>query len=1142
MADLSTSAPEPAPKPRFRVHLLGAPHLLTDDGRRVKLSGKDAALLALLAIDGPQPPQRLHALLWDGKSPQQAADNLRRRAFALKAIAGVPLLQPHAPNRLADGLRDAPPAAVPNGIDLVHIAGFDDAMLCSAGGLLDGEDLGAQQELDTWLADARRRIAQRLQHRLAERAEALEQEGRLDAALRLAERLCERCPDDELACRRQVSLLYLQGNRSAALAAYWHFVDRLRTEFATVPSADLQRLAQTIEAAQATPPSAAARTPPVTLQRPPILVGRRAAWAAMADAWQQGQAFLLVGEAGMGKSRLLEEFIRSRNGVHAERAQPGDAGIPYALLGRLLAVLDQLHRPALTALQRQELARLRPEFGSAPETPAHPPLLWQAAEALLAGALAAGLGALVLDDLHNADAASLEALRWLGASRRLAALQVGLASRPGWADGSALAGWLTDAQRPLRIDLQAFSVAELAELLATLALPAQAFGALAERLHRIAGGHPLYSLAALRAALAAGIDLQVAEWPRPSNVETVYDQQLRALPPDTHALLQVAAAAVPDFSAELAAHVLDRPMLALQGAWASLEAAGVLAGTRFAHDLVHEAALRALPLGLAQGLHRRIAQWLVDQQAEPTPAQPPRQPLIQPARIAAHWQAGARPAEAGRWWHAAGEAARASGRLDEQISLFERAAVAQQQAGRPDAQFDALLARLPALRLRHGGHAVLEALPAIDALAETRAQRLRCALARAEALLDLERSREALAVTTVASREAALHPCWLAGAHALHAHALAQCDDDAGALAAAAAARAAAHAGGDGPQRLLALNATQFVHYAAGRLPDAVRWLEQAVVLAEQLGDRTAAAETEGEVAATLSAIGDVPGSLAHGLACQARHAELGMAGNSGTAVTNWLVIGNASAALGRFGAALDALNTAHALCGEHAAPVARAKTRASLARLWLRLGRPDLADAAIEDMPADAPASMRIQAHWVRAQAALQVGASPRRFYAALLALVAQNPAPRLVNSNWHEWSEACTDARTVIETLTEVHARCTALALVGTANSFRWRLLVRWLELDGDDAMAAALDHARALEPAAVAGGLSAKVHPPQVLGTLADAYRRAGDTAGAERCRAAAFAWLDAAWPQLPSAHRACFARGDPMHRRWLEARAA
>ncbi len=1122
----------PPPPPSFRVHLLGAPGLLGADGLRVNLPRKDAALLALLAIDGPQSPQRLWDLLWPGRSPHQASANLRQRAQALKQMAGTPVLQPRAPERLADALGNgAPPAAAqPHGIDLQHIAKFDDDMLCNAGSLLDGVDLGDLGDLDAWLQQARERITQRLLRRLAERAQALEREGRLDAALRLTEHLIERDPDDELAWQRLISLHYLRGNRTAALAAYWRFADRLRADFGGAPSGDMQRLAQTIEAADAPPPAAAQWQTPVGLQRPPVLVGRGPAWAVMAEAWPQQRAFVLVADAGMGKTRLLEDFLQGSEGVFAERAQPGDAGIAYALLGRLLAGLHAIHQPELSALQRQELARLRPEFGPAPTTPAHTPLLWQAADALLHGAHAAGLVAIVLDDLHNADSASLEALRWLGASRRLQSLNVGLASRPGWAADGPLAGWLADSQRPVRIDLRALGVAELSALLASLALPPPAYGALAERLHRIAGGNVLFTLATLKAALGAGIDLQASAWPRPSGIEALLDERLRTLPADAHALLHVAAAAGADFRAELAAHVLDQPVLALANAWRALEAADVLVGAAFCHDLIYEAALRALPLGLAQALHRRIAQWLADR---------PSAQAALPARVAAHWQAGNSPADAGRWWHAAGQAAHTSGRLDEQLLMFERAAAAHQQAGQGQAQFESAFARLPALRLRHGGNAVLEALPAVDALAGTRAQRLRCALARAEALVDLERSREALAVTSVAVREATLHPASRAEADALHAYALAQCGDDAAAQAAAAAGLNAAEALGNARQQLLVLTATQYVHYAAGRLADAVRWLERAVVQAEALGDRAAAATAEGDLAATLSAIGDVPGSWRHALACRARHAEIGLAEGSTAGVVNHLVIGNSAAGLGLFDQSLEALQTALALCGEHAAAGARAKARLALARLWLRLGRPDLTDAAVETLPADAPPAMRIHAQWLRAEAAQQVGASPRRAYEALLALVAQRPAPRLVNSHWFEWSYACADAPAVIDKLAEVRALCAAQGLTGTGNTFRWRQLVRWLDIPGDAATAAALAHAQALEPVALAG-TSARCHPPRTLATLADAYRRAGDAAGADRCVAAAFGWLDAAWPHVPAAHRTTFAAADAIHRRWAQER--
>ena len=78
---------------------------------------------------------------------------------------------------------------------------------------------------------------------------------------------------------------------------------------------------------------------PASLLRPPVLVGRQAVWQSMSAAWQQPQPFLLVGDAGQGKSRLLEEFLHQQRGVLTDKAQPGDEASPYAVLGRLLAAL-----------------------------------------------------------------------------------------------------------------------------------------------------------------------------------------------------------------------------------------------------------------------------------------------------------------------------------------------------------------------------------------------------------------------------------------------------------------------------------------------------------------------------------------------------------------------------------------------------------------------------------------------------------------------------------------------------------------------------------------------------------------------------------------------------------------------------------
>ena len=55
----------------------------------------------------------------------------------------------------------------------------------------------------------------------------------------------------------------------------------------------------------------------------------------------------LIGEAGLGKTRLLQDFVEAQSGVVRAAGRPGDAGVPFATLARLLrAVMARAARRA----------------------------------------------------------------------------------------------------------------------------------------------------------------------------------------------------------------------------------------------------------------------------------------------------------------------------------------------------------------------------------------------------------------------------------------------------------------------------------------------------------------------------------------------------------------------------------------------------------------------------------------------------------------------------------------------------------------------------------------------------------------------------------------------------------------------------
>lgn len=1083
----------------IRIRLLGEPALDRPGQASQRLTDKDAALIAKLALDGPQPRTLLCALLWPDATAANAALSLRQRATRLTRMAGGKLLELGTTVRLD--------AAVE--VDAAAPALLPPATLLEAGSLLAGREFGLQDELDRWVMAAREQVANACADALAAQAEALERDGRLHEALSYARKMVELVPLGEHGARRVMRLHYLRNDRAAAQEAYWRLASALRDELGLRPSAETSQLMQTVELAEA---DAALRSRPVaaSLLRPPVLVGRDHAWKTMSACWEQPAPFVLIGEAGIGKTRLLDDFVRGVGGCVVERAHPGEEQSSLALLGRLLLDIDRRFQPAVSDRNRAELARIRPEFGTEPNTPSVEQLVRHATEQLLIAAMDKGLHAVVLDDLHYADPSTIEALRWLSACRSLAALRWGLASRPSAARGEAgpLMSWLGDSQRPVRIDLLPLTRPELSALLSSLALPALLDAGVEAHLYRHAGGHPFYTLATLQHALSQGADLRADILPRPTSVHALLDLRLRDLPEPVQKLLRVAAIAGPDLRADRIAHLLDCQLLDLSEAWAALETAGVLVGESFSHDLMLESALRSVPVGVARALHRRFAE-ILTQDAH-----------AQPSSIARHWEDGEGWPQAACQWQAAAHVARRSACLSDQIELFDRAANCFERAGDADGRFDALFARLEAVQLRHGGTAVLTGLPSVEALANNGLRRLRCRLARAEAWIDGEHA-EGAAEAGAAVQEAAFHPALLPQAYALQAQALVQGRHFDAARQTAAQAMAAADAGGDALQRLRALDTLSYVHYADGLLAQALTWQAKAVRLADELGHRSEAAAGAGHLAALLAAIGDVPATRSQALVAARAHHDIGLARSSTFGIVNSLMLGMAAGASGHYDEALGALLEAVSSAGVGTAPPVFAKARIALAGLWLTLGQPDAARALLDELPDAMGPGMSMQIQLLRARAAQQAGLSPQRYLSALSELDQKHPDLPLVMSAHFDASYQG-DARRMVERLGAVRRECEAKGLEGTGRTMQWRELVRGLECADATDRTSALRHARQLHDH-VGSGLSAKCHVPQVWATLALAYAYSDETLRSQACIDAGRAWIEHSLARTPPEYR-------------------
>ena len=1097
-----------APEETLTVSLLGVPSWRLSGRDPQPLWAGDAALLALLALDGPQSSASLRALLWPQATAKQSGSNLRQRLKRLRDATSDPLVTSGRIVGLHPGLR----------VDVCTLQTDPLDVLMGHGELLATQDF-SHTELDSWVHEARRRARAELAGALHAHAGQLDSIGDHVHAAPVFERVVALMPTLEAAWRGLIRTHYLMGDRVAALGAYRRLATVLHDELGTTPQAETQQLLKTIEAADH-PRQTPVRSLPACLLKPPMMVGRESAMSELERAWQEGQPFLVWADAGLGKSRLLDEFCAGRDGLLLDKARGGDEQQPYGVLTRLLREVRRRFALPEAGLEAALLASCSSASGEVVG-------LWRGTEALLAQAVAAGLSAVVIDDLHLADAATVETLRWLSSSASLQQLRLGMATRPLSTGRLAqlVKRWLDDSHRPRKVILPLLTHAEVEQLLASLALPAPPAQELASRLHRHAGGHVLFTLSTLQAAFAPGREVDLRRLPRPPSVQALIDERLRSLAPDCLPLLHVAAVAGADLDADRAAALLATTPVALAGPWAALEDAQVLAGERFVHDLVHEVALQRVPIGIRAALHRRMASLL---EADPTATA---------AAIAEHWRAGDRPHKAGRYWLAAAASARRAARLDEQLELLERAAGCFAEAGDAEAEVDARCAALHSLQLRHGGAASIDACTTIETRARTTIQHLRCLLAHCEALLDLEQAHEACGVASAALQLCVLHPESTADALSLTsiAHAQLRHVDLARETAMAALQRAAA---GDEPQQLRVARSVAYTWYALGDLAGAVELQRRALTLAEAIGDRAEAATAEGSLAALLAVIGDVPATYLHARRTGDRYDDMGLARNSTMACVNWMLRGSAAAYLGHMDHALDALQRGVDLADEESAVAARAKSRIALASVWLTLAQPDRVRAILAELPAQAPPGMLMQRALLMARANALEGLPQTRYLDELAELAQCHAHLPMVQSAWWEISFQG-DPLSAVEQLRRAHERCLAGGLVGNARAMLSREMARTLELPGHAATARAAALAGALEPH-VAGGLSARCYPPEVWFHAAQAFARHGEAARSAECLAAARAWLlETAAPRVPPTLRRRFLECNPVNRAVFDA---
>ncbi len=607
-----------------RLAVLGGAQLIAGE-HRIHLERKSAAALSYLALEGRTPKPVLMALLWPEANSVAAGSNFRQMLRRLRQSSGEELV-------LGRGHAELVPHVACDLVDLKARAtgGQHAEVLSHEGAPLAGLDYSDCPEFESWLRHVQERVAgYRAKARQGELTR-LEAAGELTAALMLAEDWASEDSINEEAARARMRLHFLLGHRSAALAVYERLKSALAGELGVAPMLETLQLARDIERGRQAPAAseATSRTGvlPARILRPPVLAGREDVWRQLEEGWASGQFLCIAGEPGTGKSRLATDFAESKGRWIYLEGRTGDREVPYSSHTRALRYQLAL-KPEVTFPDwvRRETGRLLPELLLEGEHP--PPLLDEAGrlrffESQVAAMerTLAGYAAVVTDDMQYWDQASAEVFLYVfsrtfersGSPRTCVLPRFIDCYRKGELPPylEQLVHDLEETRMARHVTLEPLSFEAVRALVTGLDLPGME--AHADRLARYTGGNPLFIVETVKHLVETdGLEGGWPErFPPPGQVRPLIQRRLERLSAIALRAARVVALASAHATVDLVSTVLSADSLEVAEALAELEAAQILRGVRFTHDLIEEAVLEALPASIRQTLHARLAEAL----------------------------------------------------------------------------------------------------------------------------------------------------------------------------------------------------------------------------------------------------------------------------------------------------------------------------------------------------------------------------------------------------------------------------------------------------------------------------------------------------------------------------------------------------
>jgi DNA-binding SARP family transcriptional activator/tetratricopeptide (TPR) repeat protein len=671
----------------LHINLLGAP-AIDIEGQPLSVDTRKAtALAAYLAVEGGvHSRDSLAGLFWPDYEQERSRAALRRTLSTLRTALGGAALAidrdavclDHTERELdIDEFRRCAAGS--------DIASLEAAIALHRGPFMAGFGIRDSAPFDDWQSFNTATLGRELAAVLDRAADACAARDDWPRALEHARRRLALDELHEPAHRRLMQLYAASGERSAAFDQYRSCVRVLHRELGVSPLDTTTALYQAIREGSVQPVDKAPPASALPEHGGHPFVGREAEWRRACDAYASvgpdGHLVVIEGETGIGKTRLADELLgwaRAEGAVAiATRCFEDERGLAFgSVLDLLRAALRDGDAGAAEASSTAEAARLLPELGT-PLTPslgdpgAHARFIEGVVQTLLAVTHGAQPAVVLVDDVHWADASSLELFAYLARRLRgrpfLLVVTWRTEETPLSHPARRLLTEATSEGLETTIKLGLLDRRQVGELVAAAGLSQQ----LIEPLFAETRGLPFFVVEYLD---SLGDD--AADWPLPAGVRDVLEARLASTSEVAGQVATAAAVLGRPFDVELVRDVSGRSDEETVSAIEELSARGILVDLDpteqdFRHEQTRKVAYERTSLGRRRLLHRRAAEALAAA----------GRGIAGAGMVAQHYRLAGRDAEAAEWFRLAGEHARGLYANAEALAYFREALA----LGHPDA-------------------------------------------------------------------------------------------------------------------------------------------------------------------------------------------------------------------------------------------------------------------------------------------------------------------------------------------------------------------------------------------------------------------------------------------------------------------------